>query len=84
MELLVPLLSSTTQVPGVDKTGLNRNYRFQLKWQREEEGQASGLHDHAVPAIYAALPEQVGFKLDSGKGPVKVLVVDHIEKPTKN
>ena len=84
METLVRFVSSTTHMPVVDKTGLNGTYNFHLKWQREEEGQASGLHDQALPTIYAALPEQLGLKLESGKGPVKVLVIDHIEQPSEN
>lgn len=84
MESLVRFLSSTTHMPVVDKTGLKGAYNLHLKWQREEEGQSSGLHDQALPTIYAALPEQLGLKLESGKGPVQVLVVDHIEQPVEN
>lgn len=84
MESLVRFLSSMTHMPVVDKTGLKGAYNLHLKWQREEEGQSSGLHDQALPTIYAALPEQLGLKLESGKGPVKVLVVDHIEQPIEN
>lgn len=81
---LVRFLASQTHMPVVDETGLKGNYNFTLKWQREEEGSASGLHDQALPTIYAALPEQLGLKLESGKGPVDVLVVDHIEQPGDN
>ena len=84
MELLVRFLSSATHMPVVDKTSLTGVYNFHLKWQPEEEGPTSGLHDQALPTIYAALPEQLGLKLESGKGPVDVLVVDHIEQPSDN
>jgi uncharacterized protein (TIGR03435 family) len=84
MESLVRFLSSMTHMPVLDKTGLKGAYNLHVKWQREEEGQSSGLHDQALPTIYAALPEQLGLKLESGKGPVKVLVVDHIEQPIEN
>jgi uncharacterized protein (TIGR03435 family) len=84
LESLVRFLSSTTHMPVVDKTGLKGTYNLHLNWQREEEGQVSGLHDQALPTIYVALPEQLGLKLESGKGPVTVLVIDHIEQPSGN
>ena len=68
----------------MDKTDLKATYNFELKWQREQEGSGTGLHDQALPPIYAALPEQLGLKLESGKGPVDVLVVDQVERPTDN
>lgn len=84
MGSLTRFLASQTHMPVVDKTALRGIYNFQLKWQREEEGPVSGLHDQALPTIYAALPEQLGLKLVSAKGPVAVLVVDHIEQPSEN
>lgn len=84
MGTLVRFLASQTHMPVVDETGLKGNYNFNMKWQREEEGPSSGLHDQALPPIYAALPEQLGLKLESGKGPVNVLVVDSIEQPGEN
>lgn len=84
MERLARFLSSQTHMPVVDETGLKGAFNVHLKWQREEEGQASGLHDQGLPTIYAALPEQLGLRLESGKGPVNVLVVDNIEQPVEN
>ena len=84
MVSLVRFLSSLTRMPVVDETGLKGAYNLHLKWQREEEGQASGLHDQGLPTIYAALTAQLGLKLASGKGPVNVLIVDDIEQPSEN
>jgi uncharacterized protein (TIGR03435 family) len=36
------------------------------------------------PSIFAALPEQLGLKLESSRAPVEVLVIDHIERPSDN
>ena len=38
----------------------------------------------APPTIQSALREQLGLKLDTTKGPVEVLVIDHVEKPSGN
>jgi uncharacterized protein (TIGR03435 family) len=36
------------------------------------------------PDIFEALQQQLGLMLDSGKAPVEVLVVDHLERPDAN
>jgi uncharacterized protein (TIGR03435 family) len=79
----------------IDKTGLTGKYDYTLKWDREEDernmspeasaggaGSAPSASDSNGPSIFTALQEQLGLKLESQKGPVDVLVIDHAEKPT--
>ena len=67
----------------IDKTGLgDEKYDFDLKWSTGDEQPddlASGR-----PTIFKALEEQLGLKLVPTKGPVRSLVVDHIELPSAN
>jgi uncharacterized protein (TIGR03435 family) len=63
-----------------NKTGLAGTYDFTLRYS-EDEGTKP---DPSLPSLYTALTEQLGLKLESTKGPVLVLVIDHVERPTKN
>jgi len=40
--------------------------------------------DNAGPSIFSAIQEQLGLKLESAKGPVDVLIIDHVERPSAN
>lgn len=65
----------------VDKTGLGeKKFDINLKWTPDEQ---SGSAD-AGPSIFAALEEQLGLKLVAARGPVEVVVVDQMEKPSPN
>lgn len=63
-----------------NKTGLTSRYDIEMKWtpQGKQEAADSG------PSIFTALEEQLGLKLVSAKGPVDVIVVDHVEQPSPN
>jgi len=37
-----------------------------------------------VPSLFTAVQEQLGLRLESAKGPVDVLIVDSVQKPTEN
>jgi uncharacterized protein (TIGR03435 family) len=63
-----------------NKTGLTGVYDFTLRYSDD----MSASSDSSTPSIYTALEEQLGLKLESAKGPVKVLVIDHVERPSAN
>ena len=37
-----------------------------------------------VGALFSALPERAGLKLEPRKIPVQIFVIDHVEKPSAN
>jgi uncharacterized protein (TIGR03435 family) len=72
----------------IDKTGIDGRYDVTLKWT-PDSGTASvdsadGSATDSGPSIFTAIQEQLGLKLESAKGPVQVLVIDHIEMPSEN
>jgi bla regulator protein BlaR1 len=65
----------------IDRTGLTSRYDFHVRWSPETAGSPDS---DALPSIFTALQEQLGLKLQPGKGLVQTLVVDHIERPGEN
>jgi len=76
-----------------DKTGLTGQFDYELKYAPDPgmggRGDLPPLPGGApppaasdAPSIFAALQEQLGLKLESGKAPVEVLVIDSAEKPS--
>ncbi len=81
MNKLAMLLSRMTQMPVLDKTGLTGYYQLDLKYANEREP----VENQVGPSVFTAVQQQLGLKLESRKGPVEVLVVDHAEKvPLEN
>lgn len=66
----------------IDKTGLPADavYDFTLRWE-PDYGTGKTPESNALP-MPAALEDQLGLRLQASKGPVQVLVIDHVEKPT--
>lgn len=82
MNKLAMLLSRMTRMPVLDKTGLAGFYQFDLRYANEVS--PAPEETPAGPSIFTAV-QQLGLKLESKKGPVEVLVIDHAEKiPLEN
>jgi len=73
--------------PVVDQTGLKGRFDFDLTWT-PDDSQYAGIEARRIrpladaPPLYTAIQEQIGLKLDAGKAPVEVLVIDRVEKPS--
>jgi uncharacterized protein (TIGR03435 family) len=70
--------------PVVNKTGLTGKYDFTLDWARDQDGPPDSQVDAEAPGLFTAIEEQLGLKLVAAKGPVEVIVIDHIELPSEN
>ena len=67
----------------VDGTHLTSKYDIDITWVQSSLNPGSETDDG--PSLQQALQQKLGLKLDSKKGPVEVLVIDHMEKiPTEN
>jgi uncharacterized protein (TIGR03435 family) len=83
---LAALLSNNT-FAGVDRTVIDRTglvgaFDFTIEWALPLPSVESQRADDTGPSLGTALREQLGLKLEPTKGPVEVLVIDHVEKPT--
>jgi uncharacterized protein (TIGR03435 family) len=80
MPLFAEVLSQALGRLVLNETELNGNYDFSLEWSPD----AQPDFDATGPSIFTALQEQLGLKLESNKGPVEMLVIDHAERPDAN
>jgi len=94
MPNLAIALSRLTGQPVSDKTGITGNYSVHLTFAADDSislpppptgdfGNPAQNVD-AGPSMFTAIQEQLGLKLQAGKGPVEVLVIDHVERPSEN
>jgi uncharacterized protein (TIGR03435 family) len=74
----------------VDKTGLGGVFDLSLTYAPFIPGVGApegsqDANDSSLPSsIFTALQEQLGLRLVPQKGPVEILVIDHIERPSEN
>ena len=74
----------------LERTGLSGLFDFEIEWTpdqlpRQPPDDPEPLRiDPNGPSLFTALQEQLGLKLESTKGPVDVLVVDRVERPTED
>jgi len=80
----------------VDRTGLTGKFDFVMEFSLDLNMESSfdliyiplpsdtSPADATGPTFLEALKEQLGLKLAPQKGPVDVLVIDHVEEPSQN
>ena len=89
MPLLASLLTQSVGRTVIDKTGLTSYYDYTLKWTPDPGSRGllaspdapPPAPDPDAPDLFTAVQEQLGLKLESARGPVEIVVIDHVEKP---
>jgi uncharacterized protein (TIGR03435 family) len=93
LEQIAATLGTYADRPVVDKTGLKGEYDILLKFKPEAGGpmgslapplSTTGDPSSDLPTLGIATQEQLGLKLESGRGPVQVLVIDSVSPPTED
>lgn len=95
MSVFAKMLSTLLGREVIDKTGFTGRFALHLEFAMDDAlvGFAGPVGPTATgqsadsdtrPSIRSALPEQLGLRLQASTGPVDVLVIDHVERPTGN
>jgi uncharacterized protein (TIGR03435 family) len=85
-------LSFNTDRTVLDRTGLTGPFALELEWTPDPlqaprltggDGARAGASDlDSLPSLFTAVQEQLGLKLESARGPVDVIVIEHAERAT--
>lgn len=78
--LAIMLTSSVFNQRVIDRTGLSGEFELDLRFTPDSSPAAAP----EFPSIFTAVQEQLGLKLEAARGPVEVLVIDSVERPTPN
>ena len=73
---LARLLSEELGHTVLDRTGLTEHYDVTLQWPTTLESSET--------AIFTAIQEQLGLKLEPQKLPKEFLIIDRVETPSAN
>jgi uncharacterized protein (TIGR03435 family) len=94
MDDLADLLMRFEDRPILNKTNLKGLYDIRLQWNPLPPGVEPGARNAGerivnadvatLPTLFTALEEQLGLKLESRKGQVETIVIDHLERPSPN
>jgi len=74
MAMLASALEDQAQRPVLDRTGLTGDFDFDVQFAADDS------HLDEFPTLFTALHDQLGLKLESAKGPIETLVMEHIER----
>jgi uncharacterized protein (TIGR03435 family) len=77
MAQLAERISPILDRPVIDRTGIEGSFDFQFRYRGDEPNPDIG-------AVIVTSVQGLGLKLETSRGPVKVLVIDRVEHPSAN
>jgi uncharacterized protein (TIGR03435 family) len=93
MDFFANALEAPLGRPVLDQTGLKGGYDFTLEFSPDQgpigdkkisPDAVSGPSDPSGSPLFGALQQQLGLKIEAAKGPVPVVIIERVEKPTAN
>lgn len=76
--LALMLTSSVFNQRVINRTGLSGEFELDLRFTPDSSTAAAP----EFPSVFTAVQEQLGLKLQSERGPVPILVIDSVQRPT--
>jgi uncharacterized protein (TIGR03435 family) len=78
-------MANTGDRPVIDQTGFTGHFDIDnLKWSSSQPAAADSSSPSDAPSLETALGETLGLRLVATKGPVEVVVIDSIDRPSEN
>ena len=81
---IAQLLTGQFGRPVNDKTGLTGKYYFHLKTWQVKASDRKDDETNPWPPLETAIYDELGLKVVPSHGPVRYLIIDHIEMPSEN
>lgn len=82
MSAVVQMIQGWADRPVIDQTNLKG--LFDVEAQFSPAAVSATDADPAGPAIFTAIQQDLGLKLESAKGSAEILVIDSVQRPTEN
>jgi len=68
----------------IDNTGLTGKYDFVVAYHGRFNTDRNADDTDPMLPLDSAIKAQLGLQVEKAKGPIRVLVIDHVEKPSEN
>ena len=80
MDEFAVMLATQLQTFVVNQTKLDGPFSFKLRWDTQDKEDSL----YPFPSLAGSMADQLGLRLVPARGPVDVIVVDHVEPPSSN